>query len=289
MKSRLLFAGTLAILSFLKSEAQGTWTQKANFGGTARSLASAFVANGKAYMGLGDSGTKQNDLWAYTPPNIPCTAPDIATGLQASYEFSGNANDTTGNGYTGINYNVTLTTDRFGTVNSAFSFNGSTSYIDVPNSTSINFSNGISFVAWIMPTAFTNASVVDAMSGSGNGFRTNTRDNSSPSPIFWSSTGNYNTGIQSVSTSQYAVGTWYNITGTWGTDDSVRVYFNGQLQQTKYAPYNFNNTNPIYIGRGRQSSTYEFFNGKIDDIRIYNRALTLMFLNYLILMPQFQN
>ena len=202
-----------------------------------------------------------------------CTPP-ITTGLVCYLPFCGTANDASGNLNNGTTYSVTLTSDRFGNSNSAYSFNGSTQYISVPTSTSISFTNGISFSAWILPSALTNASVVDAMAGSGNGFRTNVRNSSSPSPIFWSCSGNYNTGITSVSTSQYAVGSWYNITGTWGNDDSVRVYFNGVLQQTKYAPYNYANANPIFIGRGRQSATYEFFNGKIDDISIFNRSIT---------------
>ena len=267
---------TYATDCYTYNPSSDTWSQVANFTGAGRYQPVGGAIGNYGYLGTGAdvvASTNKNDFWKFSSAQ-PCTVADISTGLTASYMFNSNADDTTGHGYTGTTHNVTLTSDRFSTTNSAYSFNGSTSYIDVPNSTNINFANGISFSAWIMPTALTNASVVDAMSGSGNGFRTNTRDNSSPSPIFWSCSGNYNVGITAVSNSQYAIGTWYNITGTWGTDDSVRVYFNGVLQQTQHAPYNYTNTNPIYIGRGRQSSTYEFFAGKIDDIKIYNRALT---------------
>ena len=45
------------------------------------------------------------------------------------YPFSGNANDSSGNGYNGTVSGATLTTDRFGAANGAYSFDGSTSTI----------------------------------------------------------------------------------------------------------------------------------------------------------------
>jgi hypothetical protein len=50
-------------------------------------------------------------------------------GLIASYPFNGNANDESGNGNIGTVNGATLTTDRFGKANSAYSFDGVSSYI----------------------------------------------------------------------------------------------------------------------------------------------------------------
>lgn len=44
-----------------------TWTQKANFGGAARSYPSAFALNGEGYVGLGAATGYFFDLWRYTP------------------------------------------------------------------------------------------------------------------------------------------------------------------------------------------------------------------------------
>jgi hypothetical protein len=54
------------------------------------------------------------------------------SGLIAWYPFNGNANDESGNGNNGSNYGATLTADRFGNANKAYSFNGSTDYISIP-------------------------------------------------------------------------------------------------------------------------------------------------------------
>ncbi len=50
---------------------------------------------------------------------------DLKSGLVACYPFNANANDATGNGNNGTVNGATLTTDRFGKLNSAYNFNGS--------------------------------------------------------------------------------------------------------------------------------------------------------------------
>ncbi|MEO5673795.1 MAG: hypothetical protein ABIQ74_04045 [Chitinophagales bacterium] len=52
--------------SFLScSFAQGTWTQKADFGGTARYLATAFSIGNKGYIGTGYDGSYRKDFWEW--------------------------------------------------------------------------------------------------------------------------------------------------------------------------------------------------------------------------------
>ena len=55
--------------------------------------------------------------------------PIPTNGLVAWYPFNGNANDSSGNGNNGTVHNATLSADRFNNPNSAYSFNGSSSYI----------------------------------------------------------------------------------------------------------------------------------------------------------------
>src|ERR1017187_5394463 len=57
----------------------------------------------------------------------------LTNGLVAYYPFNGNANDASGNGNNGTVYGATLTTDRFGISNSAYCFNGTSHYIEVPS------------------------------------------------------------------------------------------------------------------------------------------------------------
>ncbi len=57
---------------------------------------------------------------------------DLQRGLVAYYPFNGNANDESGNGNNGTVYGATLTTDRFSNQNSAFTFANETQYISFP-------------------------------------------------------------------------------------------------------------------------------------------------------------
>src|ERR1700690_3527994 len=65
---------------------------------------------------------------------------DLTSGLVAYYNFNGsNINDSSGfNNKIILNNNANPTTDRFGNANNAFSFDGSSSYMEVANSPSIN-------------------------------------------------------------------------------------------------------------------------------------------------------
>jgi hypothetical protein len=56
----------------------------------------------------------------------------LSDGLIAYYPFNGNANDESGNGHHGTVYGATLTQDRCGNADSAYSFDGN-DRIDVPD------------------------------------------------------------------------------------------------------------------------------------------------------------
>src|SRR3990167_996949 len=69
-------------------------------------------------------------------------------GLVAYYPFNGNTNDESGNGNNGTLYGPTLTTDRFGNPNKAYSFNGTSDYIRVSDSQSLDIGDSLTITAW---------------------------------------------------------------------------------------------------------------------------------------------
>jgi hypothetical protein len=72
------------------------------------------------------------------------------SGLVASYPFNGNADDESGNGNHGTVLGTVLTTDRFGNENSAYEFDGSSTYITIPTSESLeSLTTKFSQIAWI--------------------------------------------------------------------------------------------------------------------------------------------
>ena len=84
-----LYTVSVLILSFLISNAQGTWTQKANFGGSARWGCVAFTIGLKGYVATGNDGSSKNDLWEWDQTsntwsqkaNCPCTPRFEAAGF----------------------------------------------------------------------------------------------------------------------------------------------------------------------------------------------------------------
>ena len=76
---------------------------------------------------------------------------DLGQGLVAFYPFNGNANDESGNNHHGTAHYLTFTTDRLGSPNSAASFNGKYSYMEIPDDKDFDFGKTTSFTIafWI--------------------------------------------------------------------------------------------------------------------------------------------
>lgn len=81
----------------------------------------------------------------------------LDSGLVAYYPFSGDANDASGNGNNAVFNTATLTTDKSGNPNKAYLFNGSSSYIQIPNSQSLNPGSKFPYVLILKSTVFTKA------------------------------------------------------------------------------------------------------------------------------------
>ena len=214
-------------------------------------------------------------------------------GMIAYYPFNGNANDESGNDNHGIlcGNEPQLTTDRFGNENSAYLFGGyyNKGWIRVPNSNTLALDNAMSLSFWVNFTGFggmngwgsytTNNSVHAVVCKGGDnsehpGFNACIRP-SGDSLCIWSF--NHNPDF-------YTVGTYYHgyVPGQWlhcvvTVEGSVsRLYINGTLRkENTNDPANFSsaNTQEMTIGVMNAGSWYPF-NGKIDDVIIYNRALT---------------
>ena len=198
-------------------------------------------------------------------------------GLVACYPFNGNANDMSGNGNHGTNNGASLTTDRFGTSNAAYVFDGSTSYISIPITQFLL--NNYSYSVWAYPLSDPPANSmmpVLSIGGLGGDQDISTTDNySTGGTVGWTFT-NYNVSIPLVGWDQGTlppINTWYHIVMT-RDNNYFKAYINGVLVNTQavsgFPDYSATPASNI----GKRSHLNQFFNGKIDDILIYNRALT---------------
>lgn len=197
-------------------------------------------------------------------------------GLVAYYPFNGNANDESGNGNNGTVHGVTLTTSRFGSLNNAYSFDGSSNYITLPPTISMSYELSVSF--WIK------TSQSDPGGGLGARFLIS-RDLPGLQRDWTIGLGNggriqFTTGTQSndytlLSSIDINDNTWKHIVIVRDiATTSKKIYVNGQISNTTTfdnQPFT-NNTSYIYVGTSY--SMNGFYNGVLDDIRIFNRALT---------------
>ncbi|MCB0463438.1 MAG: LamG-like jellyroll fold domain-containing protein [Flavobacteriaceae bacterium] len=184
--------------------------------------------------------------------------------LVAYYPFNGNANDESGNSLDGTVNGATLTTDRFGNPNSAYSFDGN-DIITVAHNNILNSSDELSFSVWVKPTTLQNAMIL----GKSN-YTTATNY-----LLRTKSTGYIQFEYKDFANSNslpLIVNDWNHIAVVSNTDNSKQVYINGALAShtTASSPYGLV-TNMLTIGARTGN---EFFNGSIDDLRIYKSALS---------------
>jgi hypothetical protein len=221
-----------------------------------------------------DSSATLNLIVTNTLPNYLPT-----NGLVGYWPFNGNANDESGNGNNGTVNGATLTSDRLGNVGSSYSFDGTNSFIQILNSNSLNFTEGTinlwfntsqsNFMSLIERTIYTNATNENWAMGinetSSGDFTLYTKHNSNCQPgIGWQS----NTTNQPLS-----INNWHMITGVIKSS-VTEIYIEGILVQTFNTPSIIDVCGgDIQIGR-HWSYDPRYFNGSLDDIAIYNRALT---------------
>lgn len=196
----------------------------------------------------------------------------VAEGLIAYYPFNENANDESGNGNDGTVNGATLTIDRFGEVNSAYSFDGVDDIILAdPLRPSLN-----TLSAWINPTNLPSGQFDNTVFTVGDGVddRLNINISNNYVPAYAIEFTNLNTGIGSnvsVSPSDWAL-----VTATYD-GDFIRIYVNGVLSgesQVGTRTINYSGVDILGIGDDGVSNNPPF-RGTLDDIRIYNRALTI--------------
>jgi hypothetical protein len=207
------------------------------------------------------------------------TVSNIFSGLVAYYPFDGNAKDKSGNGNDGTVHGATLTSDRFGKPASAYQFDGGSSYIEMARPLP-DFPSG-SFSVWITapPAGFVQAIFFEGDTTDGHDFTAHFNSlafNDGPALL-------YRTKDPTSSSLSYAFGPrdtnrWFHIVGV---ADAVRkqreIWIDGALVASGSftGPANVGYHYKLQVGRmadGKQTGSY--FKGKIDDLWIYNRALS---------------
>jgi hypothetical protein len=210
-------------------------------------------------------------------PTLPT---NLQTGLVGYWPFCGNANDASGNGNNGTVNGATLTTDRFGNANSAFSLSGTSNSILVNDSPSLDFPQGVfSLCAEVKLSGLgVEQGLIDHLDVGGpsvlsrytlrvlpnNKIRFNLKDDEND----WSSVD---------SDISLDVNVWYSIVGVFNyATQELHIYINGEIHDGTII-YNALTgpaiTPPNSLFLGNFAGAYNL-NGTIDNVSIYNRALS---------------
>jgi len=204
---------------------------------------------------------------------------NLQNGLVGYWPFCGNANDESGNGNDGTVNGAVLTVDRFGNASSAYSFDGFSS-IETP---SINTAEQITLSAWIYtetPAAVNNsfnysASIIDHNPEqiNNNGYALYYNNILSNYGIY-AQTGYSGNPETIISTGVLMpLGSWVHCSFTFNSGIG-KIYLNGDLISTDSSLSSLGqNNSPVLFGKAIWAADGNLFQGNLDDIGIWERAL----------------
>ena len=219
-----------------------------------------------------------------------CACYDLTDGLVAYYNFNnGTLNDSSGYGNHITYSNAVSTTDRLGRANNAYLFNGTSTFMRVPNSASLNPANAITLMAIVKVNGF-----YKGICHGNQIFQKGTKDQSQgvfslrvtdlKSDCYAAADttnetslgfyGDYGSTSGANDTTQHVVtNKWMTIVVTFDGQES-RIYIDGQLKNAvKHTAVFTPNVNDLFIGRAESDQYPYWWNGVIDEIRVYKKAL----------------
>ena len=201
----------------------------------------------------------------------------LTNGLVGYWPFCGNANDDSGNGNNGTVNGATLSTDRFGNNNSAYNFDGN-SFISVPSTTELCLQNQFTISLWARRNNSTFMGLISKgrdNGGEGVSYHISGLENGAEVGINNDTGGCSSCNIGTTPYLSNNFSSWNHYVGIW---DGIRLKFyengimvsdvNGVLGDGNAL---LNTNFPLLFGRW---SLNNYLNGQLDDIGIWNRALT---------------
>jgi len=210
---------------------------------------------------------------------VLAACPPVRADLVAQWTFTRNANDVSGHGNDGTVYGATLTNDRFGNPNSAYHFDGVNDYIDCGNGSSTLFDSTDSFTlaAWMkysgLPTFGAIAARHDDRRPTFN-YAMGVAHDTFVSVADQAHIGSY----WLLSNAELVEDVWYHVAYVYDST-SMTLYVNGQEQGSASFGYSGvgDSIAKFLVGNTGHWPGYpdnRYFNGVIDDLAVYNRALT---------------
>ena len=203
-------------------------------------------------------------------------SPIPAAGLTGWWPFNGNANDESGNGRNGVIAGAIATADRFDITQAAYSFNGTSDQIAVAHVPAFNFasSNIFSVSYWFKAQSLSGSFpsvILEKQSGLGNnqiGWNSLIEPNFKVNFYVHNGVG----GLTACDYGSVQTNQWYHVVQVWN-NGTASIYLNGTLAGTNsFSDVVGDNSESLLMGMNDFGAPG--FNGLIDDVAIWNRALT---------------
>ena len=267
-------ASSGSVSGYLVERCQGAgcsnFTQIAAPAGTGTSYKDTSVSANNSYSYRVRATDAGGDLSPYSN-TASATTPAGPSGLVAAYGFDEGSGttvtDASGNGNNGTITNATWAAS--GKYGKALQFNGTNALVTIPDAASLHLSSGMTLEAWVNPSTV-NANWRDVIyKGNDNFYLEATSSNSSRPDAGLIAGGSY---ADAFGTAALPANTWSYLTETYD-GSTLRLYVNGtQVASTAHTGSIATSTNPLQIGG---DSLYgQYFAGLIDEVRVYNVALT---------------
>jgi hypothetical protein len=201
----------------------------------------------------------------------------VPGGLVAAYSFSEGSgttvSDRSGNNLTGTIIGASWTSGKYG---NALSFDGASSYVDLGDPTALQLTGSMTLEGWVNAAEDPPDDGDIVAKSDGPGWQLKTSPDTGVHTFGTKMTSMSGAGAWRYSTTVRALDTWYHVASVYdAAAGTLTIYVNGVADngtlRGTVPPSEINRSVAASIGR-RSDGFY--FNGIIDEIRIYNRALS---------------
>ena len=239
--------------------------------GLKKMLAEQRIAEGEGVITPSKDAVGKNEADTRNRKKTPGLKPQLRKGMVGYWPFDGDAKDASGSRNNGTAHNVQPTEDRYGNVNGAFQFNGS-GYIEVPHSHSLNMVKAFTVTAWIKPQNWDQHCIAIIQKGDLNRahYQFQIIDHVKYKRVLCIGEDLYLRCADRIE-----MNGWQHVALVYEHGKNMRYYHDGVLvgQLTSVQKMLPQNDDSLLIGKDPYGGV-DYFNGDMDDVRLFNRALS---------------
>jgi hypothetical protein len=189
-------------------------------------------------------------------------------GLVAAYPLDGSAVDATRNGFDGVVHDAVPTEDRFGNASGAYRFNGTSASIDV-SGLPISSRDEFSLAFWVQTRSARRMHAVSFGTAIPQNLDFNFNDPTGSLWLYWNSAGDPQIRTGDLNLPD---GAWHHV-AMKRSGETLELYVDGTRRGASRHVGPLGDTGLLRIGRG--SYDEHWWDGVIDDVRIFNRPLEI--------------